>query len=70
MLKKIIIGFVIGFLLSVCKPVIAQEKNINLYLFHSSGCPHCAKEISFLENIETRYKELKITKFEISKKQG
>ena len=28
-----------------------EEGKINLYLFHSNSCPHCAKEKEFLKSI-------------------
>ena len=44
-----------------------EEGKINLYLFHSDSCSHCAKEKSFLKSIEDKYPNLNIYMFEVSK---
>ena len=44
-----------------------EEGKINLYLFHSNSCPHCAKEKEFLKSIKDKYPELNIYMFEVSK---
>ncbi|HLD50945.1 MAG TPA: hypothetical protein VJB17_01190 [Patescibacteria group bacterium] len=33
-------------------PLISAEKPVNVYFFKSNGCPHCAKEKSFLDNLK------------------
>ena len=43
-----------------------EENKINLYLFHRNGCPHCAKEIEFLDTIQQKYKNIKIYKYEVT----
>jgi len=47
--------------------VHAQEsKAINLYLFYGEGCPHCAKEKVFLDELKSEYQEkIDITEYEI-----
>ena len=45
--------------------VNAKENKITLYLFHGDGCPHCAAEMEFLNGIESKYKNLKIVKYEV-----
>ncbi len=45
--------------------VFAEENNINAYLFYGKGCPHCAKEESFLENISSKYPTLNVNKYEV-----
>ena len=44
--------------------VSAQDKTELIY-FWGDGCPHCAKESKFLENISEKYPKLKITKYEV-----
>src|SRR3989344_811805 len=44
--------------------VSAQDKTELIY-FLGDGCPHCAKESKFLENISEKYPKLKITKYEV-----
>ena len=34
-----------------------EENKINLYFFYGKGCPHCAKEELFLDELEDKYKE-------------
>ena len=43
MLKKKIV------LLLLLIPTLVSAKEVNLYLFHGDGCPHCAKEREFTE---------------------
>ena len=44
-----------------------EENKVNLYLFHREGCPHCAKEIEFLKTIKSKYSNLNIYMYEVSK---
>lgn len=37
---------------------------VNLYLFWGNGCPHCEKEMDFLSQMESRYSNLKVYKYE------
>lgn len=38
---------------------IKKEKGkVNVYLFWGNGCPHCAEELSFLENMDEKYKNM------------
>ena len=37
--------------------VIPEEGKINIYFFHGQGCPHCAKEELFLNELETKYND-------------
>lgn len=46
----------------------AQESDVNLYLFWSKTCPHCAKEKVFLQEIAPDYPNLKIHDYEVSTK--
>lgn len=53
---------------SFAMPVAAQSEpyqELNLYFFWGEGCPHCAKEKIFLENLKEKYPGLKIYEFEI-----
>ena len=34
-----------------------KENVVNIYFFHGDGCPHCAREETFLEEIKEKYKE-------------
>lgn len=44
-----------------------EEGKINLYLFHSDSCSHCAREKKFLKSIEEKYPDVNIYMFEVSK---
>ncbi len=64
--------FLLIFILSFCfiTNVKAKDNQVNLYLFYSKTCPHCAKEQKNLEKIEKKYDNLIIHKYEISKKES
>ena len=46
-------------------PQPASDKNVTLYLFWGNGCPHCAKEEAFLEEMKTKYPTLEVRDFEV-----
>ena len=47
-------------------PAFAQQKKeITAYFFYGKGCPHCGKEIAFLDSLEEKYDFLEIKRFEI-----
>ena len=64
---KRIINYIFIFLAVFLFPffVNAKEKEVTLYLFHGDGCPHCAGEIAYLDDIQDNYEELKIVKYEV-----
>ncbi len=66
MLKKLV-GFLLGLsvLMLIVKPVFAQEKEVNVYFFWGEGCPHCAAEKTFLDQIENKYPSIKIYAYEV-----
>lgn len=46
----------------------SQTKNlVNIYFFHSNTCSHCKEEIKFLNELETRYNNIEIYKYEVHK---
>lgn len=63
-LKNILILFLISLLF--IPSVQAKENKVKLYLFYSSTCPHCAKEKKYLKELEKKYDNLKIYKYEVS----
>ena len=67
-LKRILLVLLIS--LCFIPNVNAKEKQVNLYLFYSKTCPHCAKEKKYLEKLEKKYSNLKIHKYEISEKKS
>ena len=43
-----------------------SEKNlVNIYLFYSNSCPHCSMEKKLLSEIELKYDNVRIYKYEI-----
>ena len=50
--------------------VIASDNLVNIYLFHSDSCKHCQKEIKLLDELEEKYDNIKIYKYEISKEEN
>lgn len=69
-MKKIsyILLFIILSLLFI-NNVNADSKNlVNIYLFHSSTCPHCREEIKVLDKLVEEYTNVKVYKYEISDK--
>ncbi len=59
----ILIVFVL-FLLPV-KDILAQNNDVNLYIFYSQTCPHCQKELDYLDRIEDDFDYLLIHKYEV-----
>lgn len=60
MLKKKIV-----LLLLLLIPTLVSAKEVNLYLFHGDGCPHCAKEREYLKEIEKEYDNVNIHLYEV-----
>lgn len=66
MRKKILLFFFVFLpFFFLFKPIFAKDK-VNLYLFWSNTCPHCAKEKLFLVNLQEKYPDLEIKSFEVS----
>lgn len=63
-MKKFLFSIVAFFLL--CESVFASEK---LYLFHRYDCPHCKKEIAYLETIKKEYPNVEFIYLEVAKNQ-
>ena len=65
-MKKIInCLLIILFLIIIPSRVFAKDNEVTLYLFHGDGCPHCKEEIKYLKDVEKKYKNLKIVKYEV-----
>jgi thiol-disulfide isomerase/thioredoxin len=70
--KKLFLLALFIFLFLPFKNAFAQEtpalndKEVNVYFFWSNSCPHCAKEKPFLEKLEQKYPQLKISYYEVS----
>lgn len=66
-LKLLIITFIIFLINPV--DILAKEQ-VDLYLFYSDACPHCAKEKIFLEKIKSEYDNLSIHLYEVSNEEN
>jgi glutaredoxin len=44
---------------------LAQQNPPEIYFFYSAICPHCAEGEEFLENLEKKYPEIEIKKYEL-----
>jgi len=66
MRNKIFFLLIFIFFLSIFLPkgVLASEK-VEIYFFWGQGCPHCAKEKPFLEELKQKYPQLEIKEFEV-----
>lgn len=65
-LSLIILLFNISVVENKISATSSTEKPLNIYLFYGEGCPHCAKERSFLEEVKPEYGEkINIYEFEI-----
>ncbi|MBW2981422.1 hypothetical protein KY343_00950 [Candidatus Woesearchaeota archaeon] len=41
------------------------DYEVEVYMFYGEGCPHCAKEELFLSELEEKYSQLEVERFEI-----
>lgn len=62
-IRKIIITALLLFIPFV---VSADEKTLRVYLFHQESCPHCKKEIRYLEELKNEYSNLDVVTYEVS----
>lgn len=62
-IRKIIITALLLFIPFV---VSADEKMLRVYLFHQESCPHCKKEIQYLEELKNEYSNLDVVTYEVS----
>lgn len=62
-IRKIIITALLLFIPFV---VSADVKTLRVYLFHQESCPHCKKEIQYLEELKNEYSNLDVVTYEVS----
>jgi len=71
MLKNIKMFLIVALLATIslgyCAPsaLAADNQPVNIYLFWTKGCPHCALEKEFLAKLASQDKQLKIITFEL-----
>lgn len=73
-LKKCLLIFLL-FIVSL--PVVFADTDnskkdnlVNIYLFYSDTCPHCAEEEKLLDELEDKYKNIKIYRYEIGNQEN
>ncbi|MBU0707335.1 hypothetical protein KKG41_03110 [Patescibacteria group bacterium] len=49
---------------------IQAEEKVTAYLFYGDGCPHCEKEIKYLDTLTEEFPELEIMKYEVWNNSG
>lgn len=65
-MKKIIgLFFTLGILFFYAGLPAQAGVPLTVYFFYGSGCPHCEKEIKFLESLQAKYPEFEIQSFEV-----
>ena len=64
-IKKILILFLLVFFICPTITFAFGKKEVNVYLFYSETCPHCAAEHKYLNSIKDKY-DLNIYSYEIS----
>jgi len=64
--KKTFFLLIFIFFLSFFSPkeILASEK-VEIYFFWGQGCPHCAQEKPFLEELKQKYPQLEVKEFEV-----
>ncbi|MFA6992476.1 MAG: hypothetical protein WC269_04340 [Candidatus Gracilibacteria bacterium] len=71
--KKLFLGIVLSIAFtgvataSASTDTVLPQTPLNLYFFWGDGCPHCAKEEIFLKELEGKYPEISIERYEIYK---
>lgn len=60
--SSLFVGIILSFLIIL--PVNAKE-TVNVYLFYGKGCPHCAAEKEYLEEVAKENKNVKIIYYEV-----
>ena len=63
-MKKIIYTILIT-LLFIPIAICAQEKDINIYLFHGQECPHCEEEREFLDTYLKKHTNVHLYSYEV-----
>ena len=61
-ISKLLVSFLFLFL---CVLNVNAKDKVTLYLFHGDGCPHCAEEKVFLEDLKKDNPELDVVMYEV-----
>ena len=65
-MKKIFTYIILTFTILIF-PNIVKAEEVNLYLFHSQDCMHCASEREWLSSIKDEYPYLNIYEYEVTR---
>ena len=61
-MKKIV--YILVFFFAIFFSVsFVNAKDVKLYLFHSSSCPHCKEERAYLKKIKKKYDYIKVKEY-------
>ena len=63
MIKKVLLCIILFLIFPF--QVLAKENVVSIYFFHSDTCSHCIEEDKFLKELEKRYANVKIYRYEI-----
>jgi len=64
-MKKFFLIFVFAIIFLPSALLAEDLKPVTLTIFYGQGCPHCEKELSFLEQLQKDYSNLTIRKLEV-----
>ena len=65
MYKKVLL-LIFVFTLSFLSIIDVNAKNkVDVYFFHGRGCPHCADEEKYLEQVKKKYSNVNIKEYEV-----
>jgi glutaredoxin len=66
-MKKILFAAFLFLFLAAPAFIFAQEPvKVEINFFYSPTCPHCAKEEKFLDDLQTRYPDITITRYSVN----
>ena len=71
-LFKLFLGVLVTLVLSfvLIKPIVAQKNDVTIHFFWARGCPHCAKEKTFLQKLTDKYPQIIVKDYEVTTNQA
>ncbi|MBI4130140.1 hypothetical protein HY468_02390 [Candidatus Roizmanbacteria bacterium] len=67
--KRFICSILIVYSLIAIRQSVSAQQPVTIHLFHSEACPHCVAERTFLKDLKTRYPDVNIIEYEVTKNQ-
>jgi hypothetical protein len=55
----------IALVLALAAPAAAAPQTVDAYVFWREGCPHCERELEFLERLATAEPRIRVHRFEV-----